>query len=170
MTENRSPQELVLALVRVISGESPRRAAEACLNPQVTIHMDSAIHRGITIWYKWIYLIRNCGRIWNLRMTPHNVRCDLHDPNLVHLSMSWSGTNRSHRRPATAPDVGALRYLVRDGRIVEIWTHKNNYVFIFGEWIRYSIYYRLFLCWAIFYFALLWLRGRDFRSDGENAR
>ncbi len=165
MTENAAPQEVVFALVRVISGELPRLAAEAFLDPHVKIHVDIANHRGITLWYKWIHLIRNCGRIRDLRMTPCEVRCDPRDPGLVHLSMRWSGIDRTRRTPVTAPDLYHLRYLVRDGRIVDIWTTKINYVFVFGEWIRYSVCFRLFLGWAILYFALLQLRGKDFHAD-----
>ncbi len=155
----------MLALVAVISGELPRLAAEAYLDSQVKIHVDSSNHRGSTIWYKWIHLIRNCGRVQDLRMTPCEVRGDPQDPGLVHLSMRWSGIDRTRHTPVTAPDVHYLRYLVRDGRIVEIWTRKINYVFIFGGWVRSSVHFRLFQAWALLYFALLSLRGKDFRAD-----
>jgi len=167
MPEGLSPQETVLALVRVINGEMPRLSAKNYLDPDVEIHMDSANHRGIRGWYKWIHLIRNCGRIRDLRVVPCDVRCSPREPNIVLLSSRWSGIERSGRAPSTTPDIYHCKYLVRDGRIVEIWTSKRNYVFIFGRWIRYAVLYRVFLGWAILYFAILPLRGKDFPADRD---
>jgi hypothetical protein len=163
--KNVSPQEVVRALVRVISGEVPRSAAEAYLHPQVKIHVDSSNYRGITIWYKWIHFIRNCGRVRELRMTPCELWCDPQNPALVHLSMRWSGIDRTRRVPVTSPDVYHLRYLVQNGRIEEIWTKKVNYVFIFGQCIRSPVCFQLLLGAASLYFALLSLQGGDFRAD-----
>jgi hypothetical protein len=157
----RSPTDLVFALVNVINGEAPRLTARDILDPMVEIRMDAAHYRGIEVWYKWIHLIRNCGRVSDLRMTRCRVRCDAHDPSLVHLSARWTGTMRSGRGTyAIAAADGEVSYLVGDGRIKQIRTHKTNYEFIFGRWIRYSICYRLLLAWSVLYFARLSLRGK----------
>ncbi len=141
MIESRSPIDLVFALVRVVNGEAPRLAAQE------------------------IHLIRNCGRVADLRMTECRARCDARDPSLVHLSARWAGTIRSRRIAGMAAADGEVRYLIRDGRIKKIWTHRSNYEFIFGRWIRYSICYWLFLGWSVLYFALLSLRKKDFLAD-----
>jgi hypothetical protein len=163
--ESGSPIELVLALVRVVNGEAPRLAAQEILDPMVEIRMDSTGYCGIDVWYKWIHLIRNCGRVGDLRMTQCRARCDAGDPSLVHLSARWTGTIRSRRTTGMAAADGEVRYLIRDGRIKKIWTHKSNYEFIFGRWIRYSICYWLFSAWTVLYFALLSFRNKDFISD-----
>jgi hypothetical protein len=163
--DSRPPIDLVLALVRVVNGEAPRLAAREILDPMVEIHMDSLGYCGIDLWYKWIHLIRNCGRVDGLRMTQCRVRCDAGDPSVVHLSARWTGTIRSRRTIETAPADGEARYLIQDGRIKKIWTYKSNYEFIFGRWIRYSICYLVFLAWTVVYFALLSLRQRDFLDD-----
>jgi len=170
MAENLAPSEVVLGLVRVINGESPRLSAKDYLDPSVNIHMDSARHCGIELWYKWIYLIRNCGRLCNLYMTPCELSCDRENPNIVHLSIRWSGIERSRWTPVVAPEIYHLRYLVENCRIIEVWTTKSNYIFIFGLWIRYSILYRLLFLWAIFYFAILSLRGKDYHEDNDEGR
>jgi hypothetical protein len=161
----RTPVELVLALVRVVNGEAPRLAAREILDPMVEIRLDAAAHRGIDVWYKWIHLIRNCGRVADLRMTRCQPRCDAREPSLVYLSARWAGTIRSRRIPGMATADGESRYLIRDGRIKKIWTHKSNYEFIFGRWIRYPICYWLFLAWCGLYFALLSLRKKGFLAD-----
>jgi hypothetical protein len=161
----RSPTDLVFALVRVVNGEAPRLSARDILDPMVEIRMDATPYCGIDVWYKWIHLIRNCGRVSDLRMTQCRARCDPGDPSLIHLSARWTGTIRSRRTPATAADNGEVRYLIRDGRIKEIWTHKSNYEFIFGRWIRYPICYWLFSAWIFLYFAALSLRKKDILAD-----
>ena len=165
MIESNSPIDLVLALVRVINGEAPRLAAGEILDPMVEIRMDSTGYCGIDVWYKWIHLIRNCGRVADLRMTRCRARCDSRDPSLVYLSARWTGTIRTRRISEIATSDGEACYLIRDGRIKKIWTHKSNYEFIFGRWISYSIFYWLFLAWAFIHFALLSFRRKDLLAD-----
>jgi hypothetical protein len=165
MIESKSPIDLVFALVRVVNGEAPRLAAAEILDPMVEIRMDSTAYRGIDVWYKWIHLIRNCGRVADLRMTQCRARCDADDPSLVYLSARWTGTIRSQRIPGTATADAEACYQIRDGRITKIWTHKSNYEFIFGRWISYSVCYWFFLAWSVLYFALLSLRKKDFLDD-----
>jgi hypothetical protein len=165
MIGSRSPEEVVRVLVGVINGDLPRVAAAEILDPRVQIWMDSANHCGINNWYKWVYLIRNCGRISELRMTHCEMRPDSQQPHLIHLSTRWAGTERSQGVPRTAQRDAQLRYLVQDGVIRKIWTRKSNYDFIFGPWVRYSAGYRLLLAWAVVYFSVLSLRRKDFRDD-----
>jgi hypothetical protein len=143
MNDSTSPVELVLALVRVVNGDVPRLAAQDILDPMVEICMDSKEYRGIDVWYKWIYLIRNCGRIADLRMTQCRPSCDARDPSLVHLSARWTGTIRSRRTSGMA---------AADGEVE----------FIFGRWIRYSVCFQLFLVWSALHFMHLSLRRHDY--------
>jgi hypothetical protein len=166
MIESRSSTDLVLALVRVINGDLPRLAAQEILDPMVQMRMDSVDYCGIDSWYKWIHLIRNCGRVSDLRLTRYQARCDAHEPCVVHLSARWAGKLRSGRTRSESA-TGEVRYLVQDGRIKKIWTHRSNYEFIFGRWIGNPIGYRLLLAWAALYFALLSLRKRDFLTDPD---
>lgn len=164
MNESRSPGDVVLALVRVINGDAPPGAAQEILDPMVQMRMDSAEYRGIDIWYKWIDLIRNCGRVCDLRITHCRLRCDPEEPYLVHLSGRWTGTIGSQPVPVTSPRDAAVDYLVHDGRIKKIWTHRSNYEFIFGRWIGYPVCYPLFLAWVAICFSLRSLRSQDFAA------
>jgi hypothetical protein len=161
--ESRSPIDLVVALVRTINGEAPRLAASQILDPEVELYMDSRTYRGIDVWYKWIYLIQNCGRVGDLRMSQCSVYCDARNPSLVHLSARWTGVVRS--RQAVAERDGHARYLIHDGRIKKIWTHRSNYEFIFGRWITNPIGHWLFLACTVLYLSLLSLRKVDLRAD-----
>jgi hypothetical protein len=163
--EAHAPREIVLRLVDMINGKTPRARASDLLDPAVTIHVDSAVHGGIETWVKWIHLIRNCGRVRELRMVPCLVEPDAQDPSMVNLVMRWTGIRKFDRLPSTTSEAYHLRYRVEGDRITEIWTKKANYVFIFGGWFRFSLVYRLVLGWAILYFATLSLRGIDYRVD-----
>ena len=152
MIEGRSPTDLVFALVRVINGDLPRLAAQEILDPMVQIHLDSAECCGIDIWYKWVHLIHNYGRVADLRITDCEMRCNAGEPYLVHLSARWMGTTRSRRLRIVSARNAQASYLVLNGRILEIWTHRSNYEFIFGRWIKYSIFYWIFLGFIFCYF------------------
>ena len=163
MTEKQSPTDLIVALIRIINGEAHRLAAGQILDPKVELYMDSQVYCGIDFWYKWIHVIRNCGRVGDLRMSQCRLQCDARDPSLVHLSTRWTGVVRSRR--ITDVCDGTARYLIRDGRIKKIWTQKSNYEFIFGHWISNPVGHRLFLAWTVIYFSSLSLRNLDFRAD-----
>jgi hypothetical protein len=98
-------------------------------------------------------------------MVPCVMAPDAQDPCTVHLVLRWTGIRKSDRLPRTTSDTYYLRFRVEGTRIVEIWSRKLNYVFIFGGWIRFAVMYRLVLGWAVLYFATLSLRGIDYRLD-----
>jgi hypothetical protein len=127
--------------------------------------MDQARHQGLSLWYKWIHMIRGCGLIDNLRMTDTVIAVDQIDPSLVHLTMRWQGRKRTSDIKLTSSYFGTISYRVHEGIISEIWTRKSNYQFIFGEWIKFRLGYRLLLGWAILYFMQLSRHGKGYDSD-----
>jgi hypothetical protein len=106
--------------------------------------MDGATYRGSALWVAWVRLIRAHGRIRALRLTPCRLRLAPGDPELVDLWMRWSGLDRRRNVPIVAADLSHVRYRVRGGRIVEIWTHRINYAFVLGEWVTHPTTYWLF--------------------------
>src|SRR5437762_3607247 len=130
LNQTASPERIIRALIRVISGEAPRCSAGAFLHPDVKIHMDKAAHRGIQLWYKWIYLIRNCGKVRNLQMIPCNIQWDPQDAAIVMLTMRWSGVGRFAHAPRVTSATYHIKYRIEDSCITEIWTSKTNYTFI----------------------------------------
>ena len=155
MIERQSPIDLVVALIRIINGEAPRLAAGQILDPEVELCVDSQNYYGIDVWYKWIYLIRNCGRVGDLPMSQCRVYCDARDPSLVHLSAQWTGMVRSRRTVDQRNGEG--RYLIRDGRIRKIWTrgrwpktcmpratsccamHSSRRTWLWAEWTEWTL-------------------------------
>jgi hypothetical protein len=140
----------VLQVIEILSGDRPLPEADACLDRAVVIHVDgSETHRGIALWKRWVHLMRERGRLRDLRFEPASVDVA---GDLVHVTFRWAGAMRRGRdrgRPSTS---NRVRYRVTDGSISEIWTRKANYVDIFGPWIRVTAFYHLFLLWGVVYF------------------
>ena len=140
----------VEGVIELLSGDRPLRDADECLDRAVVIHVDDAeTHRGLSLWKRWVHLMRERGRLRDLRFEPEavEVRGDR-----TRVTFRWSGEMRRGRDRGRT--LNRVQYRVADGRVVEIWTHKANYVDVFGPWIRRTAGYRLFLLWGLVYFLL----------------
>jgi ketosteroid isomerase-like protein len=143
---------VVLRLLEILSGDRPLAEAGQCLDPAVVIHVDDGeTWRGIPVWKRWVHLMRERGRLADLRFEPLAVDVTV---DVVWVTFRWAGRLRRGReagRPRTTNTVG---YRLRDGIITEIWTRKANYVDVFGPWVRATALYRLYLAWALVYFGV----------------
>jgi cation diffusion facilitator CzcD-associated flavoprotein CzcO len=156
---------VIANIVEMLSGRLSREQAANYIDPQIIIHMDSATHRGIELWQKWLYLIRNCGRLRQLRLVLSELSADPQDPAIMNLVGRWVGVGRYDGVPHEASHTSRFRYRLANGRVVEMWTHKTNYDVILGRWIRFSVLYRLYLGWAIFLFLSLSRKGLSYHID-----
>ncbi|MGH6689247.1 MAG: nuclear transport factor 2 family protein [Gammaproteobacteria bacterium] len=151
----------VTRVIAVLSGDTPLAGVEACLDRDVIIHVDgSETHRGIALWKRWVHLMRERGRLHDLRFEPEMTEVT---DGVVDVTFQWSGGVRRGRDTGRPRTLNHVRYRVEDDRIVEIWTRKANYVDVFGPWIRLTPLYRLFLLWGLVYF--LARRDPAFRLD-----
>lgn len=159
----REAREVVSHLIQMLSGDKPLAEADECLDRAVVIHVDDAeIHRGVALWKRWVHLMRECGRLQDLRFEPAtmDVTGDV-TGDLVRVTFRWSGETRRGRETGRPRTSNRVQYRVQDGRITEIWTRKANYTDIFGGWIRVTVFYRLFLLWGLVYFLVR--RDAEFR-------
>lgn len=154
-------EAVVARLIAVLSGDRPIAEVGACLDPDVVIHVDAAeTHRGIGLWKRWVHLMRERGRLRDLRFVP--VAMDVAG-DVVDVTFRWSGEPRRGRSSGREPTVNRVRYRVAGARIGEIWTHKANYVDIFGRWVAVTACYRCFLLWGLLYFLVR--RDPEFHLD-----
>jgi hypothetical protein len=141
---------VVARVIALLSGDRALALADEWLDREVIIHVDDAeTHRGLGLWKRWVHLMRERGRLRNLRFEPAST--DVRD-DLVRVTFRWSGTPRRGRDSGRPRTLNTVQYRVRDGSVVEIWTRKANYVDVFGPWIRVTACYRLFLFWGVLYF------------------
>jgi hypothetical protein len=155
------PNALVAGVIAVLSGDRPLAAVAGCLTPDVVIHVDEAeTHRGIGLWKRWVHLMRERGRLADLRFVPIATRMD---GDVTSVTFRWAGQARRGRRRRHEPTVNHVRYRVAGERISEIWTRKANYVDVFGGWIAWTACYRLYLAWGLLYFFVR--RDPEFRLD-----
>ena len=83
---------VVARLIAVLSGDRPLAEVGACLDPHVVIHVDDAeTHRGIGLWKRWVHLMRERGRLRDLRFVP--VAMDVAG-DVVDVTFRWSGEPR----------------------------------------------------------------------------
>ncbi len=165
LENSAAPAEIVLRIIEMLCGERSREEACKYIHPLVTIHMDTATHRGLDMWQRWVYLIRNCGRYRQLRFVPRELSSDAADPCVVNLVGLWAGVGRVDSVPREASYMCHFRYRFEGNRAVELWTLKSNYEFILGPWIRFSVFYGVFLGWAILHFKWLARKGLEYRFD-----
>lgn len=151
----------VAGVIAGLSGDVPLADADAFLDRDVIIHVDgSETHRGIGLWKRWVHLMRERGRLRDLRFEPETTTVT---DGVIEVTFRWSGVARRGRVTGRPRTLNRVSYRVVDDRIVEIWTRKANYVDVFGPWIRFTPLYRLFLLRGLVYF--LARRDPAFRLD-----
>jgi dimethylaniline monooxygenase (N-oxide forming) len=158
-------ERVILGVVEMLSGERSREHAFAIIHPLVTIHMGAVTYCGLELWQKWVYLLRNCGHLRELRFLPSKLSLDSHDACVVNLVGVWTGIGRSDGLARQAIGSSHFRYRLERGRIVELWTERSNYDFILGRWVKLDVFYLLFLCLTKLRFWYMSWKGLNYRVD-----
>jgi hypothetical protein len=161
------PTEVVLRIVDMLNGTRPRDQASEYIHPSVSIHMDGSTHHGIEMWQRWVYLLRNCGRLRELQFLPSEMSVDPDDTHIVRLVGRWTGIDRHGGAPHQASRLIHFSYRWDGGRVVELWTRRSNYDFVLGRWIRLRAFYQVFLLWAFLYFRWISRQGHNYQVDRQ---
>ena len=117
----------VSRLIEILAGRVPISRAPEIMVPDVVCHMDGHTFRGINTWANWLSYIRARSRVG-----PPDLETDrlvTNDDGTITAYGRWKGSKPGE--PVLSPEVWA-RYRVVDGKIVEIWTTRANYVFLLG--------------------------------------
>jgi hypothetical protein len=121
----------VSRLIEILAGRAPISAAPEIVARDVVSHMDGYTFRGINTWANWLAYVRTRSLVG-----PPDLETDrlvTNDDGTVTAYGRWKG--RRDGEPVLSTEVWA-RYRVREGKIVEIWTTRTNYVFVLGPLIR----------------------------------
>ncbi|MGU9950784.1 MAG: hypothetical protein ACNYPH_00410 [Gammaproteobacteria bacterium WSBS_2016_MAG_OTU1] len=127
---NASPSEVVRNLLQVISQQLPMSAADELLAENLQPHMDGKkIGHGKKSWFKWVqFLHENAAK----KVTALTIEIDSINEkgHLVEVQARWSGV---HNGAKILSSLGTVVYEVQDGKIINVWTHRANYTFIYGD-------------------------------------
>lgn len=129
MDETERAKEMVLQLLEVVAMKRPLEEADALLSGEVVCHMDGRImSRTKSAWFRWVrYLHHNASkRVSNLEMEITGVSAT---GDVVTVDAVWKGKVRGEMKISKP---GRVVYTVKGERIVDIKTHRANYVFIYG--------------------------------------
>ena len=121
----------VSRLIEILAGRTPISRAPEIMAQDVVSHMDGFTFRGINTWANWLSYVRTRSRVGDPDLETD--RLVTNQDGTITAYGRWKG--RRDGEPVLSPEVWA-RYRVVDGKIVEIWTTRANYVFILGPIMR----------------------------------
>ena len=142
-TKSDSAKEVVCDLLRVISRELPFAVAEGLLDENLRAFMDGKlVGRGRDSWFRWVRFLH-----YNADQKMSGLAIDIERMevagDVVSVFAKWRGDVGGKTQFS---ETGEVRYQIRGGKIVRIWTHKKNYVFIYGaNIVRRPMFYFLLL-------------------------
>lgn len=129
-------QQTVCDLLRVISRQASFADAEALLDDGLVVYMDGRrLGSGPDSWIRWVRFLHHNADKKMSGLTLEVERMQYED-NRVRVLAAWRADIKGE--PAYS-DVGEVVYEVRDNKITSIWTHKKNYVFIYGDMVATSL-------------------------------
>lgn len=117
----------VSRLIEILAGRTPISRAPEIMARDVVSHMDGFTFRGINTWAKWLSYVRTRSRVGSPDLETD--RLVTNEDGTITAYGRWKG--RKEGEPVLSEEVWA-RYRVVDGKVVEVWTHRGNYVFILG--------------------------------------
>lgn len=145
---------LVKSLTKIISGEVNIAEAETILSRDVICHLDNYTFYGIDAWKAWVTFIRSRKKVSDLQLICDRIISSSY--NTTTLYGHWKGVNNNNKL-ITSEKITVI-YCFNKYKIIEIWTLRTNYLFIFGKIIQSKIGL-LFLFLVMF----KWL-GLDFKK------
>ena len=121
----------VSQLIEILAGRTPIAQAPAIMATDVVSHMDGYTFRGINTWANWLSYVRTRSRVGAPDLETD--RLVANEDGAITAFGRWKG--RQDGEPALSREVWA-RYRVVDGKVVEIWSTRGNYIFILGPLMR----------------------------------
>jgi hypothetical protein len=128
---HEAEQAVVSRLIEILADRAPISRAPEIMAQDVLSHMDGYSFRGINTWANWLSYIRTRSRVGDPDLETD--RLVTNEDGTITAYGRWKG--RRDGEPVLSTEVWA-RYRVVEGKIVEIWTTRANYVFVLGPIMR----------------------------------
>lgn len=97
------------------------------ISDDVLSHMDQYTAHGLQVWMQWVHFINTRRRVAHLETQLESMTVD--PDGRVTVSGRWRATHKGEK--VLSGKISAT-YRIHNNRIVEIWTRRTNYTFIFG--------------------------------------
>ncbi len=128
---NEAGEAVVTQLIEILAGRAPLSQSPAVVAPNVVSHMDGFTFSGIDTWAKWLTYVRTHSRVGSPDLVTD--RLVVNEDGTVTAFGRWKGQIDANE--VLSGEIWA-RYRVAEGKVVEIWTHRGNYVFLLGPIIK----------------------------------
>lgn len=128
---DKAGEATVYRLIEILAGRAPISQATELMAQDVVSHMDGFSFRGIKTWAKWLSYIRTRSLVGAPDLETE--RLVSNKDGTITAYGRWKG--RKGGAPVLSTEIWAT-YRVSNGKVVEIWTTRTNYVFILGPIIR----------------------------------
>lgn len=137
---------LVWRLSGILAGDELISAGKEFIAEDVDMHMDGYRFKDISTWMTWLRFIRSRPRVKDLNLIERRV---VVKGDRIHLSGRWSGYINGEYKESD--EEGGAVYRVKEGKIVEIWTTRTNYPFMFGNMMKYNLGWLAVLTYLYFW-------------------
>jgi hypothetical protein len=121
----------IMRLMGILAGRTPITEGVDIIAQDVVSHMDGFTFRGINTWANWLRYIRTRSRVADLDLVVD--RLVRNDDGTITAYGNWKAQDQGET--IRSKEVWA-RYRVVDGKVVEIWTTRTNYIFMLGPIMR----------------------------------
>jgi hypothetical protein len=128
------PTVILAQLFRILAGKTPIEAGTHLIAQNVISHMDERYtFHGINAWANWISFIRSRRRVSDLDLICEQMVAN--PDGTITASGYWKARYKGREVVSNAL---VATYRVQDGKVVEIWTKRKNYILIFGPMMKYE--------------------------------
>lgn len=135
-------------LVSILQGKTDVSEADKILPPVTRTHLDNyEFETSIEAWQAWWLFLKERGRATNVSGSCTEI-IENKDGTYT-LIGEWTG---EYQGKSVVSDPISATYRIRDGKIVDIWTTRKNYIFFFSI-IRYRVGF-----WLVVLYLSLWRR------------
>ena len=124
----------VVRLMTILGGDIPIEVGAEFIHPDVVAHFDGWRFQGINTWGNYIRFLRSRPGISQLRLATERVSAN--SDGTVTACARWHAVRRGVH---CVSNLAVATYRFEEGRIVEIWTTRRNYLLLFGPWLRYRL-------------------------------
>ena len=146
----------LIQLFKVISQQLPMSEAHSLLHEHLSCYMNNKkMGSNKSTWFKWVSFLHKTA---NKKMNSLSIKVqDLQEKqDIIEASVCWNAQVNGKKETS---DTKKVIYQFKNNKIINIWTHKSNYTFIYGKKIANNKFYFYWLMICIFFSSKNWKKA-----------